>query len=238
MPPEVPPAIVAEESATTPPADPPSTTPPPPEGGEHAGLGGFATAAAQTGAGAGIALATSAVRIGVSQVGLAVPAAQPVTSGIGLVLSAWSCCAMPGAIGYVETWLGDALGQDRAGALIPILAGYGGCAIGAGVSVVLTLVALVVLVGAAVTNPVALIALLTSPAGGAVFLGIGIAIDVLNALIIGVAPAIAYGIVSEKKQAGDVGEGMPGLMEPSRPVAATPVVTRRKPGPMRTAMAF
>lgn len=242
-PPEVPPAIVPEEPVAnpTPPADPPSTTPPPPTT-DHAGMGGFATGAVQTGVGAGISLATTAVSIGVGQLGAAVPAAAPVTGGIGFALNIWSCCAMPGAIGYVETWIGDALGQDRAGALIPILAGYGGCAIGSITSVAILFVVVAAVLGAAAANPLAafvvILTALSNPAAGAAIFAFVIGINVLNALILGVTPAIAYAIVSEKKQAGDVGEGMPGLLEPSRPVAATPVVTRRKPGPLRTAMAF
>lgn len=261
-PPPPPPAVEVPSDqgapVEAPPPPPPTDVPPPPPPdaqaekpaeppppAEHSGLGGFATGAAQTGVGAGVALAGTAASVGLSAVALNVPAAAPVVGPIQTGLGIYQTCLMPGVAGFLETWAGDALGQNRAGALIPVVAGYGGCAVGGCVNATIFFVAIAALLGAAAANPVAaigvIVAALTNPLAGGVLVAVVLGLNVLNALIIGIAPAIAYAVVSEPKKPGDTGEGMPGFFEPAHPKApstATASTSTKRPPPLVPALAM
>ncbi len=180
------------------------------------------TGVVQTGAGTGIALAGYGASIGLNALAQAAPGAAPAVAGVSLGLNVWQCCAMPGVVGWVVTLLGDMLGQQRAGALGPIIGGYGGCVLGGLVSVGVTVALLAAVVGGLASNPLGVLALLLNPAASGVVLAIIISVNVLNAIIIGATPAVVYAISAENKKPGDTGEGMPGFTAPNHPVVALP----------------
>ena len=203
-------------------------------------MGGLGTGAAQTALGAGVALAGSGASVGLSVLAANVPASAAVVGPIQTGLGVYQTCLMPGLVGYLETWLGDAVGQNRAGAAIPAAAGYVGCAAAGCTNITILFVGFAAVLGAAAANPIAaigaIIAALSNPLAGGAIVGVLIGLQVLNALIIAVVPAISYAVVSEPKKPGDTGEGLPGFFDPAHPKPAA--VARRPLQQPSLAMAY
>lgn len=213
-------------STSMPPADPPpSTPPPPPVAPPHDGLSPGMTAAAQIGAGAGVAAGASALRLGLAGAAVVLPALAPALGCAQSTVFAAQLCVVPAGVGYVETLVGDRVGQGRAAAVQPMIAGYGGCVAGGCVTSGIVTVAVALFVGLSVANPcfaaAASAAILGQPfASGSVF-AFALALEAVNAVVVGAAPAIVYAASALPKEPGDTGAEWPRLTSTSTSLPAS-----------------
>ena len=189
---------------------PPDVKPPTPVVPHQAeGLDGLTTGLAQAGVGTGIAAVFSA-----SLAVMSIFAAVPVVGTIANVVACVNCAVVPGVVGVVETAVGDGVGKRRGAAIWPVVASYGGCCLLGTAQVLVTLIFASSAVSDVLTgqDPNAIAALTKSPAlqiSNVVF-------AILTPVVIGVAPALAYGFTAEDKKPGDPGGfGMPGFLSPN-----------------------
>jgi TolB-like protein len=120
-------------------------------------------------------------------------------------------CLEPAVIGYGETWVGDAVGKERAPAIWPIVAAYGAELV-AGLVVLVSYVAILGGTTLAATanvgnNPAALVGLILVP----------FAIVSAVAVAATVAVPVAYGLTATTKLPDDDGSGAPGFLERGGP---------------------
>jgi hypothetical protein len=212
---DVPPSVetpLRPEEVPPPPDAPPRAPPAPIEG-----LDGFATGLVQAGVGTGVA--------GVLQASLYVLGMFTAVPFVGVVANAISCvnCLLvPGVVAGLETSVGDAMGKRRAGAIVPVVATYAGCCLLFSVEVATMTVLLGAALGQALQSPdpnAAVAASVNSPA----FAVANVVFAIVQPVIVGVTPALAYAFAAEDKKPGDPGGfGMPGIMGPNH---ATPLST-------------
>lgn len=194
-----------EEVPPAPDAAQPAPAPPPVEG-----VDGFTTGLLQAGVGSALGgVFVAAIRL------LALgAAANPLLATVTQTLSCLYCTAVPGAVGVLETALGDAVGKKRAGALMPVLAAYGtGClAQLAGCGLIFGFLgsAFAQLASGDIQSFV-------NTVNSADELQIALLVlDIVTPVAMGVVPAVVYGMVAEDKKPGDPGGfDMPGFTSPN-----------------------
>jgi hypothetical protein len=197
---------VAVEVAPPPPAPEPPTTavpaPPAPKplpvADAPSGWDTLPTVAVQAGAGAGMCLvAGCAIGLIGLPLGLLAAAFPPIVLVTAPVLN-----GVAGAlIAVSEVYVGDLLGKKRGAMLWPVVTGAGVLAVTGLTGAIVALVPLG-------TNAPPLLAT-----------GLQLGIAVVGVTLGIAAPIAVYQLLAEDKQAGDTGQGLPGLFEPARPMA-------------------
>jgi hypothetical protein len=217
-----PPPPFEPEAASPPPPAPKAAPAPAAEPAPAEGMGTLPTAAIQIAAGCGISVVAAPLRTMIPFVG------PFVVSGLN---------------GAAMGWMGDTLGDSRAGLIWPVIAAIGGGLIGqailipaiiAGVyggvgSIGLAATALPLLLSGRTNELAAIFATSAGLLGGVALVGgcCGVGSFFCEPL----AATLAYHLTSQKKRPGDDGSGLPGLITPGHPKPKSEIEADPEPPP-------
>lgn len=209
--PETPPAVTPPASTPA-----PAPAPAPDKKTEPQGIGPVGVAAIQIAAGTGACCAGCCISVPfVLGLGL-IPVVGGVLSSMGSNLIVGS------AIGVAETWVGDAMGQQRAALIWPVVASVGILTSSTALSIVASIVEPRVPPDPTQIDPndPASFANALGAAGGGPVTTISAYYGMAACVGAIVVPAIVYAVMAEDKKPGDTG-GFPGIMEPAHPPTPT-----------------